>query len=161
MGRCGSVLLPALLYLAGACSALEPGSAWAAMDAKQVQIVAKVFSFLEKKPAAGAGIVITPNSADLAAAKSVLAADKIIEGPAANAGGAFAIFVTSAADAKTASGVNAGILTISDDLGCVEAGACILAIKTQPKVAIYVSRAAASKAGIEFDTSFKMLLTEK
>lgn len=132
-----------------------------ALDAKQVQIVAKVFNFLEKKPAAGGTLVILPGSADAAAVKSAFGSLKVVEAGTAEAAGAFAVFVGSTAEAQSAKGRNPNIITISGDVACVNDGVCILAIETQPKVAIYVSRAAASGAGVGFDTSFKMLMTER
>jgi len=133
----------------------------AALDGKQVQIAGKVFNFLEKKPAAGATVVIVSGAADPAAVKTTLASLKIVEGGAGDAAGAFAAFVGSAADAQAAKAANAAIITIGGDVACVDSGACVIAIETQPKVSIYVSRAAATKAGVEFDTSFKMLVTER
>ncbi len=133
----------------------------AAIDAKQAQIVAKVFNFLDKKPADGAIVVVTAGAADVPAVKAALGALKVVEGSAADAKGAFAVFVGSAADAAIAKGANPGVITIGNDVGCVDAGACVLVVQTQPKVSIFVSRAAAASAGIEFDTSFKMLLTER
>jgi hypothetical protein len=144
-------------------AAMTPRTAIASneMDSKQVQIVAKVFNFLEKKPAAGGTLVIVPGSADAAAVKSAFGSLKVVEAGTAEAAGAFAVFVASTAEAQSAKGRNPSVIIISGDVACVDAGVCILAVETQPKVAIYVSRAAATGAGVGFDTSFKMLMTER
>lgn len=149
------------MVAAAVCMAVGTVSAHAGMDAKQVQIVAKVFSFLEKKPAAGATVVVLPGSADPAAVKAALGSLKISEGSPSDAAGAFAVFVGSAQEALAAKAANASTITIGSEVGCVDSGACVLVIETVPKVSIYVSRAAAQKAGVDFDTSFKMLMTER
>jgi len=131
------------------------------MDAKQIQIVAKVFNFLEKKPQPKVTILVMPGAADLDAVKSALGALTVVEGGVANVSGAYAVFVNSAADAQAATASNSSIITISSDVGCVDSGACVIAIETQPKVSIYASRAAATKAGVGFDANFKMLITER
>ncbi len=130
------------------------------LDDKQIQIMAKVFNFLEKKPPSGAIILILPGAADLSAAKNALGALTVVEGSAANATGAFAVLVATPNDAKAVGASNAQTIIISGDVGCVDAGSCMIAIETQPKVSIYTSRAAAAKAGVNFDPNFKMLITE-
>jgi hypothetical protein len=151
----------ALALFAAIAMTPHPAIAAGGMDAKQVQIVAKVFNFLEKKPDSGGTLVITPGAADMAAVKSAFASLKVVEAGSAEAAGAFAVFVGSTAEAQSVKGRNPSVITISGDVACVDAGVCILAVATQPKVVIYVSRAAANGAGVGFDTSFKMLMTER
>ena len=131
------------------------------MDSKQIQIVAKVFNFLDKKPPANATVLIEPGAADVEAVKSALGSMKIVEGGVGNAAGVYAVFVASAADAQAITSSNQAVITISGDVKCVESGVCLIAIETQPKVSIYASRAAATKAGVGFDANFKMLITER
>ena len=50
---------------------------------------------------------------------------------------------------------------IGADVGCIEAGACVIVVETTPKTSVYLSRKAALDANIEFDTSFRMLFTER
>jgi hypothetical protein len=130
------------------------------LDDKQIQIMAKVFNFLEKKPPSGSTILILTGAADLSAAKNALSSMSVVEGTASNAPGAFAVLVSSPSDAKAVGASNAQAIIISGDVGCVDSGSCMIAIETQPKVSIYTSRAAASKAGVNFDPNFKMLITE-
>lgn len=131
----------------------------AAMDAKQTQIAAKALGFVTPKPAAGARVVVLAGAADPAAVQAALSGFAVVAGGPADAAGAFAVFVPSAAEAKAVAGK--GVVTVSGDPACVDAGACVIAIETQPKVSIYVSKAAAAAAGIEFDANFKMMITEK
>ncbi|MEO5374864.1 MAG: hypothetical protein H7840_11380 [Alphaproteobacteria bacterium] len=152
-------VLSVLALVAG----VRPAAAAAAagMDNRQVRIVAKVFNFLGKRPMPGASVVVVRGAADVAAVKAALAPMMVVEGGAGDAAGAFAVIVNSAAEAIAASRANPRVFTIGPEVGCVDTGACVLVVETQPQVSVYVSRAAASHAGIEFDTSFMMLITER
>ena len=133
----------------------------AALDAKAIQIVANTFDFLYRKPAADSKVVVFHGAADMAAVRSSFATMSVSEGAAGDVAGAFAVFVNTGEEARSARGINGGVLTIGGDVACVTAGACLIAVETQPKVTIYVSRAVAQAAGVEFEPNFKMLVTEK
>ena len=150
-----------VFFTTAVVTVFSPSVYAAPMDGKQMQIVSKVFNFLEKKPPEGSIAVVLPGAAEATSARTVLSSLKIIEGDIADTSTAFAVFVNSASEATAAKGQNAHVLTIGPDVACVDAGACVLAIVTQPKLVIYVSRAAAASANIEFDVSFKMLITER
>jgi len=155
MRRKSSVLiLASALAVSGAARA-------APLDTKTIQIVAKTFDFLSHKPAPGSKVVVTSGAADPAAVQAVLSKMSVSAGKASDAAGAFAIFVSSAEEAKAARDANAAVFTIGPDVGCVNSASCLMAVETQPKVTIYVSRAVAQASGIEFDPNFKMLITEK
>ena len=51
-------------------------------------------------------------------------------------------------------------LCITGDIDLVEAGACALAIRSDPRVEIIVNRKSAASAGISFATAFRMLIHE-
>jgi hypothetical protein len=149
-------------HLAAALAAailLAGGGAEAGMDAKQVTIAAKALGFLGTKPGAGAKVVVTAGAADVAAVQAALPGAAVAAGSADGAAGAFAVFVASAAEGRKAAGK--GVVTIGSEVGCVDAGACVIAVETTPKVTIYVSKAAAAEAGVQFDPNFKMMVTEK
>ena len=131
------------------------------MDVKQIRIAAKVFSFLQNKPSPGAIVVVLSGAADATLLATALQNLKISDGRVADVAGAVAVFVKSTVDANAAKSVNPHLLIIGTDAGCVDASACIIAVETTPKISVYLSRAAASSAGIDFDTSFKMLVTER
>ncbi len=131
------------------------------MDGKQIKIAAKIFNFIANKPAPGAGVVVFSGAADVTALGAALINLRVIEGSATDVASAVAVFVNSSAEAKAASQVNSRILTIGTDVACVDSGACILVVQTIPKVSVYLNRAAAMAAGIDFDTAFKMLVTER
>jgi hypothetical protein len=52
------------------------------------------------------------------------------------------------------------ILTISSDPACAQAGHCVVAISTAPRVQITVSGAASRAANLRFSSSFLMLVRE-
>ena len=52
-------------------------------------------------------------------------------------------------------------VTISFDMGCVDAGQCVVGVSTEPKVAIVVSRAARQASEVKFSQAFLMLVTEQ
>jgi hypothetical protein len=52
-------------------------------------------------------------------------------------------------------------VTVSFDLGCVNAGRCVIGVRTAPKVEILVSRAARQSSGVAFSQAFLMLVTEQ
>jgi hypothetical protein len=133
----------------------------AGMDTKQVRIAAKVFSYLHEKPQPGASVVVIAGAADVAALTAALGGLKVSEGSVADAANAVAAFVNSTAEADAARRLNPRLLTIGVDVGCIEASACVIAVETTPKVSVYLSRKAAMSANIDFDTSFRMLVTER
>jgi hypothetical protein len=51
-------------------------------------------------------------------------------------------------------------LTISADLACVRAKACVVGVATTPRVEVLVSREASILCGIEFQEAFRMMVTE-
>ena len=144
--------------------AMQATIAWSmpsGMDDKQVQIVAKLFYFLETRPTAGAKIVIIGEAAPFPSVKAILKSMTVIEGTTQDAIGAFAAFVSSAEEARAITAINPTTLTITGNTDCVNSGACMIGIETQPKVSIFVSHAKTAGAGINFDSNFKMLIIER
>lgn len=52
------------------------------------------------------------------------------------------------------------ILCITTDLEQVRNGACIMGVRSQPKVEVFVNRAAAAASDITFSTVFRVMITE-
>ncbi len=63
-------------------------------------------------------------------------------------------------DAISAAAISNGTLTMSTDLGCVQANKCVLGIVSKPHVEIYYSKAAAEAARITFGQVFTMLVKQ-
>ena len=143
-------LLTASLFAAVAATQ----AAQAGMDAKAVQVAAKAIGFVKPNGGGGDRIDVVGSAASLADVQAALSSYKVAAG---DGQGAFAAFVSSAAEAKIA---GAKVLTIGP-LACVEAAACVLAVETSPKVTIYLSSAAAAAANLDFDPNFKLMVTTK
>lgn len=54
-----------------------------------------------------------------------------------------------------------GILTITSDPTLVNAGLLVMAVRSQPRVTIQVSRAAEQEAGVSFAPAFRMMIQEQ
>ena len=76
--------------------------------------------------------------------------------------GARVAFVTAGTNyrAVAAAAAPRSILTISGDPGCVQAGQCVVAINSVPKVQILVSKAATRASNLKFGSAFLMLVKE-
>jgi hypothetical protein len=78
---------------------------------------------------------------------------------------AAALLLTDAAlpqaSALAAALAGKGTLTITSDPAMITAGQAVMAVRSQPRVEIYVNRAAAQAAGVEFSTAFRMMIQER
>ncbi len=54
-----------------------------------------------------------------------------------------------------------GIVTIASVLSCVESGWCVLGISAEPRIEVMVNGKAAEAAGVQFDSTFLMLIREQ
>jgi hypothetical protein len=169
----------------GACSlllaALVAAPAHADVTAKDVQVMARALGFTEKPPTGDVNIAIVfapgnPQSAkeatDLQAMlgsglkagnltlKPVMV--KIDELGSAGDVGAFLLTEGVGADgAKVGEATKAKqkpCLTV--DIAQVQSGACVMGIKSEPKVEIVVNKASAAASGISFGAAFRMMITE-
>jgi hypothetical protein len=52
------------------------------------------------------------------------------------------------------------ILCITTDIEQVRSGACVMGVRSQPKVEVFVNRASAAASGITFSTVFRVMITE-
>ncbi len=64
-------------------------------------------------------------------------------------------------DAVSGAAQRLHVPTISDDLACVQSGACVVGFSTEPTVQILIDKAAAERAGVRFMQAFRMLVREK
>jgi len=142
-------------------------------------VATRVISFLQPAPSGviPAAIVYDPgDGASEAEAASIERAGPLVAGKgtlrlkrvAVNALGGLAgvrvAFVTAGLRDQqaqiAAAASRLSILTVTSDLGCVQAAHCVVAISGAPHVQITVSRAAAKAARIQFGSAFLMLVKE-
>lgn len=54
----------------------------------------------------------------------------------------------------------AGVMSVSTDLACAQAGGCVMSVQSAPSVRILVNRANADASGIAFAAAFAMMIEE-
>lgn len=94
---------------------------------------------------------LTLNASSVAASALGSAGAQIILVPNGQAG------VYSAVQSAATSGQG---ISVSADKACAEAGACIIAVATAPKVEIFISGSASAAAGVNFGSAFRMMIKE-
>ncbi len=160
---------------------LGPVTTAAAQDVGQeLQVAGRALGFLESAPSGGVALAVVfdpsiPESvagkdAAMAALGGGLALGSLtlnpVEVPIGSLAGtsAGALYVTPGMaahfDAVASRAAAEGIVSIGAELACVEAGACVMGVETQPKVRVVVSQAAASASGIAFKSAFRMMIRE-
>lgn len=155
--------------------AITASGAVAQTTERDLSVVGRALSFLEGGGGSDKTIAIVYDAASQAEAEALNAAmaggmsagrvtlnGQLVSQGSAISGVDAALFVGgTASDAGAVqSATSAGILTVSTDLGCVQSGACVMGIESEPAVRIIVNNAAASSAGITFSTAFSMLVEE-
>ncbi|HTK36586.1 MAG TPA: hypothetical protein VL358_15045 [Caulobacteraceae bacterium] len=158
-----------------ALAALFPGGL-SADPAKNIQAAARVLTFLENPPAGRTeiGVVFDPaKPASVAEKNAIMIAIgggyttggiTIVGKPmeAGAVGGAKVLFVTHGVN-YAAAGSDARAqraITIGSDFACVQSGACVIAISTDPTVQIVVNHKAAAAVGASFRAAFRMMIQE-
>lgn len=142
--------------------------------ARDLQVATKAFDFLDPKPGSGR-IAVVYDDASRAAAEALAAAmptstntttlEPVLVSIADTAAVQSADSVLLPADFGAAADVAAlmagtGRLCFTTEKAFVEAGHCVMAVSSAPKVEIVVSAAAASANGIGFAGAFLMMITE-
>lgn len=171
------------LALAAGCASfalMQP--AQAEITTKDVQVMTRALGFIEGGPSGNVDVAIVFAPGNAASEKDAETARSVI-GDAFKAGSmTLKARMVPAADFDKAENVGAAILTsgLADRLGsiatvakqkklvtvstepaCIDAGHCVMAVKSEPKVEITVSKAAAEAAGIKFAAAFRMMITER
>ena len=159
-----------------ACSLL-PASAFA--QAKDIEVAARTFKFIEGAPSGTAtlGVVADPSVAASQAQADAIVAEfgggKSVGGltitpkvvAPGDVSGVDMVFVTEGLGAQHsaigAAAGSAGILSLSTDMACVDAGHCVMGVRAEPKVQIVVSRGATSAAGLTLNQALKMMIEER
>ncbi len=142
-------------------AALADATSGAALSQSQMQIVAKVLSFLSTRPQGTATVLVLTGAASASDARDVFKTFTITEGSPADAVGAFAAIVRDSRDAQSVSKINPKILIITANADCVDQGACTIAVQLVPRIQILFSQAAAARSGVSFQPSFKLLVHER
>lgn len=169
--RFSKAIIAGVLALAG----LSP-TVVLASPAKNIQVAGRILTFLENGPTGRTiiGVVFDPaNPGSVAEKNTIMAA--IGDGYSAGAvtlvgkpieagadGRAKVLFVTRGVDyAAVGSDARAKhIITIGSDPACVQSGACVVGVSTDPTVEIIVNHRAAAAVGASFKAAFRMMIQE-
>jgi len=168
--------LAGVVAIGGMLAALHPGAAEAdQLTAKDVQIVGRALGFLDPPPHdATVGIVYAP--ASKAEADAIVAAfgdgvkggssvfkAKLVElASVGSVTGLAALIATTgtAGDAVMAAAKAQHIPCVTADAEQVKAGHCVMSVRSDPKVDITLSHAAAEATGVGFGSAFRMMIHE-
>jgi hypothetical protein len=144
--------------------------------AKNIQVAGRVLTFLENSPTGRTvvGVVFDPANPGSVAEKNAImaiigggytAGGVTIFGAPVEVGadsGAKVLFVTRGVNyAVVGSSARAKrIITIGSDFACVQSGACVIGVSTDPTVQIVVNHKAATAVGATFRAAFRMMIQE-
>jgi hypothetical protein len=168
------------LVCAALAAAVAFGPSLAHADpAKDLQVAGRALTFLENGPTGRVvlGVVFDPSKpASVAEKNAVMAAigggyaagavtlvGKPVEADdVAGVAGVNALFVTGGVNyaAVGAAAKARKIVTIGSAPACVNSGACVMGVTTEPKVEIVVNRSAAAAVGVAFKAAFRMMIKE-
>ncbi|WP_207483754.1 YfiR/HmsC family protein [Arenibaculum pallidiluteum] len=165
-----------------ALGALVSAPAWADVGAKDVQVIAKTVGFTTPPLTGQVKVAVVFDAAAAASQKDAEALKGILgAGLAAGAAtlvpvmvpvdqveagldGAAIAFVTTGLSAhydKVFAAAKAKkVLSVSTDAACVQAGRCVMGVKSEPKVEILVNKAAAEASSVAFAPAFRMMISE-
>jgi hypothetical protein len=144
--------------------------------AKDVQIAGRAISFLENGPTGKItmGVVFDPSKPASVAEKNAVMASigggmsagtltlvgKPVEADeVAGLSGVAVLYVTKGVNVGAAAKAKK-LITIGSDVGCATSGNCVMAVSSDPKVEIVVSRSAAAAVGAVFKAAFRMMIRE-
>jgi hypothetical protein len=168
----------AAFAMAMLCLWQMPFASAASLSSKDVQLIAKVITFLDPPPAGGRIAIVYAGGSAAARTDAEAIMALFGDGVRTRRGLITAILVEASALAEAA-GYSAVILAadtpggvvtaaakagripcISADTTLVHSGACMIAVRSEPKVDITVNRAAARDAGVAFAPVFQLLIRE-
>lgn len=150
-------------------------------SAKDFETLSKAVGFMNNGPSGAVemAVVFDPsNPASVAHADEVIGlvsagvgsgkvklTGKKVEASAVSGSTSKVIFLTKGANAAYGAAVTQakanGGLTASTDLACLDAAACVVVVKTDPSVDIFVSTKASADTGAGFASAFSMMITQK
>jgi hypothetical protein len=158
-----------------ALSAAAPGLAYAD-PAKDIQVAGRALTFLENGPTGPTviGVVFDPSKPGSVAEKNAImaaigggysAGAITLTGKPMEAGdisGVKVVFVTHGVNYGAVSSQSKAkhIIAIGSDPACVQSGACVMGVSTDPSVQIVVNHNAAAAVGASFKAAFRMMIHE-
>lgn len=145
------------------------------LSQKDVQIIAKAIGFMEPVPSGTGTVAIVYNAADAASkqdadavaaffgdglkAGGALLKPKVVSAADLGAGGFLAVIPVNGAmnDQVGAAARSHHALCVTSDDAAVRSGACVMSVKSDPKVEITINKSAATSAGVGFGSAFLLM----
>jgi len=173
-------MTPSMRLAAFACCCVAALPARADITAADLQVAARALTFVEN-PLSGTvrvGIVYAadkPRSVQQAEALRDLLGNGLragnlnlrpvmVESKSVAAANVDLFFLTEQIGASSAQIANASVAKqvpcVTTDIEQVRNGACVMGVRSRPKVEILVNRAAAAASGVTFATVFRVMITE-
>jgi hypothetical protein len=169
-----------LIGLAAGAVLLTAVPAAAAVTAKDLQIIGRALSFLEKPPRGEVRVGIVYSAANAQSVREAedlqkLMADglrvgtltlrpvMVVLGDAAGANVDLFLLASGLGTEAAALGAVTArrhIACVTTDIAQVRAGTCMMGVRSQSKIEILVNRSAASRSGMAFSAVFRMMITE-
>ena len=160
-------------------TAVWSGAAYAgSLSQKDVQILAKAIGFLEPAPSGAATVAIAYDPADPASkqdadtiagyfgdglkAGAAVLKPKVVGVGQLSTGGFIGVVAASGVkiDQVLAATRALKVPCITADAAAVQAGQCVMSVKSDPKIEILISKAAASSSGVAFGSAFLLMAHE-
>ncbi len=148
-----------------------------AVSFKDIQILSRALSFIENGPTGDVniGVVYDASAAEadeilslvgtgIASGKIKLHAEKVSAKDAKSAQYPVLLFTAGTDTSQKAifdAVNNKGIITVSMHDHCLNSSNCVMVVKSEPKVDIKVSSAAAETTGVSFGSAFRMMISEQ
>lgn len=160
---------------------LVSGAAHADVSSKDFKLVTKAVGFMKSGPSGSVDVIIVYDGGNAASKSDADALNGVLGGGMTEKGVTYNPVMTdisslgsvpagsivyvangmSAHHSKIGSAASsAGVLAVSVDRSCVDAGACSMFVSSSPKVEIVLNKGVVDGAGIEFQAAFKMMVTE-
>jgi hypothetical protein len=154
------------------------GADASSLTQKDVQILAKAIGFLEPAPTGAATVAIAYDPADPASkqdaeaiagyfgdglkAGAAILKPKVTEVGQLSTGGFVAVVAAAGVkiDQIAAATRALHVACITADASAVQAGQCVMSVKSDPKVEILVSRSAAASSSVGFGSAFLLMAHE-
>nr|WP_294529578.1 hypothetical protein [uncultured Rhodopila sp.] len=128
-------------------------------------VVGVVFSPADPASCREAELIRAVIGDDMPAGRVLLRSRLVPIGQVADVTGLHALYVTGglmgSMDAVWSAARRLHVPTISADIGCIQAGACVVGFSSEPTVQIVIDRGAAERSGVHFLQAFRMLVREK
>lgn len=158
-----------------------PGNASADISQNDFKLVTKAIGFLKTTPSGDLNVAIVYDPGNAASKSDADALNGILGAGLSEKGvnykpvmveasnlsaisSAGVVYVAAGMGAQQAAiggaAKSAKVISVSSDKSCVESGNCTMYVASSPKVEIVVNKGAAEAAGVEFQSAFKMMISE-